>query len=242
MKDQERPLGEHLEELRWRIINSLVVIVLLGAAAYYFRLRIVQFLLKASKEDQLIYLHPTEAFLTYLKLAVITGLILSTPWILYQAWRFIMPALLEHEERPFRLSFFFGGVLFYIGVGVALYFLLPFFVKLLTTIGEDYVVSRFSFRNYLTFTSLLAFSVGVVFELPLLIILLVKLGFVTPRSLRKHRKYAIVIAFVIGAFITPTDLFSQAFMAIPLIVLYEISLLAVSTFFKETPSKEQSPS
>lgn len=228
MKDQERPLGEHLEELRWRIINSLVAIILFGSAAYYFRLRIVQFLLRASKEDQLIYLHPTEAFLTYLKLAVITGLILSTPWVLYQAWRFVLPALLEHEERPFRLSFLFGGLLFYIGVGVALYFALPFFIKLLASIGDASVISRFSFRNYLTFTSLLAFSVGVVFELPLLIILLVQLGFVTPSSLREYRKYAIVIAFVIAAFITPTDLFSQAFMAIPLVILYEVSVFLVS--------------
>lgn len=109
MEDEERPLGEHLEELRRRIISSLSAIVLLAGAAYYFRTGLLGFLLRASNEDSLIYLHPTEAFLTYLKLAVITGLILSTPWLLYQVWKFILPGLLEQEEKSFKLAFSLGG-------------------------------------------------------------------------------------------------------------------------------------
>jgi len=228
MRDEERPLGEHLEELRGRVIKSLAAIIFLGSVAYYFRVRILEFLISASKDSTLIYLHPTEAFLTYLKLAVITGLVLSTPWILYQIWQFILPALLDNEVKPFRLSFVFGGALFYLGIWVALGLLLPFIVNFLSSVGGENVISNFSVRNYITFTSLLTFAMGMIFELPLLIVLIVKLGFVSPETLRKNRKYAIVLAFVTAAFITPTDLFSQAFMAIPLFLLYEISVFLVN--------------
>ena len=227
MKDEERPLGEHLEELRRRIISSLVAIVLFGGIAYFFRIRLLGFLIRAAREESLIYLHPTEAFLTYLKLAVITGLILSTPWLLYQFWKFILPALLEDEERWFKLGFFLGGVLFYAGVGLALLIGLPYTIRFLSNVGGESLVSSFSVRNYITFTSLLTFSMGLVFEIPLLIYLVVRLGFVEPDTLRKNRRYVVVGAFIIAAFITPTDLFSQAFMAIPLILLYEISLWIV---------------
>ncbi len=227
MKDEERPLGEHLEELRRRIISPLVAIVLFGGIAYYFRIRLLGFLIRAAREESLIYLHPTEAFLTYLKLAVITGLILSTPWLLYQFWKFILPALFEEEEKWFKLGFFLGGVLFYAGIGLALLIGLPYTMKFLANVGGESLVSSFSVRNYITFTSLLSFATGLVFELPLLIYLMVRLGFVKPSTLRKNRRYVIVGAFIVAAFITPTDLFSQAFMAIPLILLYEVSLLFV---------------
>jgi len=227
MKDEERPLGEHLEELRRRIISSLVAIVLLGGIAYFFRIRLLGFLIRAAREESLIYLHPTEAFLTYLKLAVITGLILSTPWLLYQFWKFILPALLEDEERWFKLGFFLGGVLFYAGIGLALLIGLPYTIRFLSNVGGESLVSSFSVRNYITFTSLLTFSMGLIFEIPLLIYLVVRLGFVEPGTLRRNRRYVVVGAFIVAAFITPTDLFSQAFMAIPLILLYEISLWIV---------------
>ncbi|MBS3765470.1 twin-arginine translocase subunit TatC [Candidatus Bipolaricaulota bacterium] len=233
MKDEERPLGEHLEELRSRIISSLAAIVLLAGAAYYFRIELLEFLLRASSEESLIYLHPTEAFLTYLKLAVITGLILSTPWLLYQAWKFIAPALLEKEARLFRLGFFLGGVLFYFGIGLAVTIGIPYSVRLLTDVGGDNLVSSFTVRNYITFSSLLSFASGLIFELPLLIYLMVRLGFVSPATLRNNRKYVIIIAFTTAAFITPTDFFSQAFMAIPLVLLYELSVALVGLVFGE---------
>ena len=233
MKDQERPLGEHLEELRSRIIRSLTAIVFLGGIAYYFRIRLLDFLIRAAREESLRYLHPTEAFLTYLKLAVITGLILSTPWLLYQFWKFILPALLEDEKKWFRLGFLLGGVLFYAGIGLALLVGLPYTMRFLANVGGDNLISSFSVRNYITFTSLLSFATGLVFELPLLIYLVVKLGFVQPSTLRKNRRYVIVAAFTVAAFITPTDLFSQFFMAIPLVLLYEISLWSLNWLFPE---------
>ncbi len=238
MKDEERPLGEHLEELRRRIISSLVAIVLLGGAAYFFRTRLLNFLISASREDSLIYLHPTEAFLTYLKLSVITGLILSTPWLLYQFWKFLLPALLEEEEKWFKLGFFLGGLLFYLGIGLAITVGIPYTVRFLSGVGGETVVSNFSVRNYITFASLLSFTSGLVFEIPLLIYIVVRLGFVKPETLRKNRKYIIVGAFTVAAFITPTDLFSQAFMAIPLILLYEVSLLVVG-FLAGDQDKEE---
>jgi sec-independent protein translocase protein TatC len=233
MKDQERPLGEHLEELRSRVISSLGAIVLLAGAAYYFRTELLGLLLRASNEESLIYLHPTEAFLTYLKLAVITGIILSTPWLLYQMWKFIVPALLEDEARLFRFGFLLGGVLFYVGIGLAVLVGIPYTVRFLSGVGGENLVSSFTVRNYITFSSLLSFAMGLIFELPLLIYLMVRLGFVEVETLRANRKYVIIIAFTTAAFITPTDLFSQAFMAIPLIILYEVSIHAVGFLYRE---------
>lgn len=218
--------------MRSRIISSLTAIVLLAGAAYYFRTELLDFLLRASNQESLVYLHPTEAFLTYLKLAVITGLILSTPWLLYQAWKFILPALLEDEAKLFRLGFLFGGILFYIGIGLAVMIGIPYSVRLLAGVGGDNLVSSFTVRNYITFSSLLSFATGLIFELPLLIYLMVRLGFVSPATLRKNRKYVIVVAFTTAAFITPTDFFSQVFMAIPLVVLYELSVRLVGMVFE----------
>lgn len=233
MEDEERPLGEHLEELRSRVTNSLGAIVLLAGAAYYFRTELLGLLLRASNEESLIYLHPTEAFLTYLKLAVITGIILSTPWLLYQMWKFIVPALLEDEARLFRFGFLLGGVLFYIGIGLAVLIGIPYTVRMLAGVGGENLVSSFTVRNYITFSTLLSFAMGLIFELPLLIYLMVRLGFVEVETLRANRKYVIIIAFTTAAFITPTDLFSQAFMAIPLIILYEVSIHAVGFLYRE---------
>lgn len=227
MEDEARPLGEHLEELRGRVIRSLLAVVLVSGAAYYFRTNLLGLLLRASSEKSLIYLHPTEAFLTYLKLAVITGLVLSTPWLLYQFWKFILPALLEEEERWFKLGFLLGGLMFYVGIGLALVVGLPYTVQFLSGVGGKTVVANFSVRKYITFASLLSFATGLVFELPLLIYLVVRMGFVEAKTLRKNKKYVVVGAFTIAAFITPTDLFSQAFMAIPLILLYWFSVSVV---------------
>ncbi|MBS3813878.1 twin-arginine translocase subunit TatC [Candidatus Bipolaricaulota bacterium] len=238
MKDEERPLGEHLEELRGRIVSSLVVVVVFGGLAYFFRNRLLDFLLRASQEESLIYLHPTEAFLTYLKLAIITGLILSTPWLLYQAWKFVLPALYENEARLFKLGFLAGGFLFYLGVASAVVIGLPYSVRFLAGVGGENVVANFSVRNYITFATLLSFTMGLVFEVPLQIYLMVRLGFVKPSTLRKNRKYVVIIAFTTAAFITPTDIFSQVFMAIPLIVLYEISLLLVDMFLGDNEVEE----
>jgi len=238
MEDEERPLGEHLEELRSRIISSLGAIVLLAGGAYYFRTELLGLLLRASNEESLIYLHPTEAFLTYLKLAVITGIILSTPWILYQMWQFIFPALMENETRLFRLGFLLGGVLFYAGIALAVLVGIPYAVRFLSGVGGENLVSSFTVRNYITFSSLLSFAMGLIFELPLLIYLMVRLGFVQIETLRANRKYVVLIAFTTAAFITPTDLFSQAFMAIPLVILYEISLFFVGLLYGEKSEEE----
>jgi len=226
-RDKELPLGEHLEELRRRIILSLIAIVIFGGVAYVFRGRLLNFLLGLSPARSMIYLHPTEAFLTYLKLAGISGIVLSTPWILYQVWRFIFPALLEKETRYLRVGFLAGGVAFYIGVGLALIYGVPLILTLLSRVGGASLEMRLSIRNYVSFVSLLCFSVGLVFEIPLIILLLVRAGIVSAETLRRNRKYAITIAFAVAAFLTPTDVFSQALMAVPLVLLYEFSVLLV---------------
>ncbi|MBS3766491.1 twin-arginine translocase subunit TatC, partial [Candidatus Bipolaricaulota bacterium] len=130
-----------------------------------------------------------------------------------------------------KLGFLAGGFLFYLGVASAVVIGLPYSVRFLAGVGGENVVANFSVRNYITFATLLSFTMGLVFEVPLLIYLMVRLGFVKPSTLRKNRKYVVIIAFTIAAFITPTDIFSQVFMAIPLVVLYELSVLFVDLVF-----------
>lgn len=240
MEDRELPLGEHLEELRQRIIHSLYAIVGIGILAYVFRESVLGFLMRPYREESMIYIHPTEAFLTYLKLAGLTGLILSTPWVLYQIWKFVIPALYENEERYFRMGFIIGGGLFYVGVAAALLIGLPLSLDFLSGIGGESLDIQLSVRNYISFVSLLSFAVGLVFELPLLILILVKLNFTTPDELRRNRRFAILIAFVVAAFLTPTDAFSQAFMAIPLVLLFEFSVLFVRLVVPRQESEESS--
>lgn len=238
VEEKRLPLGEHLEELRVRIISSLAAIVIIAAIVYIFRGKVLNFLINFSEENSLIYIHPTEAFLTYLRLAVLSGLVLSTPWILYQVWRFILPALLEKEEKYLRLSFFIGGLLFYIGVGISIYFILPFSLNLLGEVGNEDLLMRLSVRNYISFVTLLAFSTGLVFEQPLFTFLLVELDFVSLNTLKKYRSYAILISFTVAAFLTPTDWFSQILMAVPLVILYELSILLITIKQKIIPSKQ----
>ncbi|MFP4588992.1 MAG: twin-arginine translocase subunit TatC [Candidatus Acetothermia bacterium] len=237
MQDKELTLSEHLEELRFRILYSLASVVSIAVLAYVARAKLLEFLMQPYLRRSLIYLHPTEAFLNYLKLAGLAGIVLSTPWIMYQAWRFVLPALMEKEVKYLRLGFLLGGILFYAGVAVALYLALPYSLDFLSNVGGQNLDIQLSVGNYISFVSLLSFAFGLVFELPLLIILMAKLGFATPASLRRNRSLAIVICFSVAAFLTPTDLFSQALMAIPLILLYEFSLLMVRLFFRESPGE-----
>lgn len=226
-EEKALPLEGHLEELRDRIISVLICIIAVAVTTYVFREKVLSFLVSFSREGSLIYIHPTEAFLTYLRVALLSGLLLSTPWILYQAWEFILPALVEREEKYFRFSFLLGGLLFYFGVGLALYLILPFSLKFLGEVAGKDLLMRLTVRNYISFIMLLSFSTGLVFELPLVVFLLIELDFVSLGFLRRNRSYVILISFTVAAFITPKDWFSQVIMAVPLIILYELSLAII---------------
>ena len=216
-------LTGHLEELRYRIV---VVLLTVGACflALYPLSKNLLLLIRAPMEEQLYMLAPTEAFMVYLKLAIFGAIVISVPMILYQAWAFVAPGLYANEKK-YTLPFVLIATLFFLIGGLFSYkVILPFGLNFLLGFGGELVKPVISVSNYISFVTKMILVFGVIFELPVIVAFLTKMGIATPALMRKYRKYAIVSAFVLGAILTPPDIFTQALMAGPLIVLYEISI------------------
>ena len=230
MEDEKLPLTSHLEELRKRLIRILIVVGIGFFVSYYFK----EFLFKVitqplvdalPKNSHMIFTGLPEAFFIYMKIAFFASLFFTSPYVFYQIWRFIAPGLYASEKRyviPFVLSstfLFIAGVLF--GYFLALPPAFEFFVAF----GTDFLKPMISFREYLSFSLKMLLAFGLSFELPVFIFFMAKLGIVNAAMLRKQRRYAILIIFIVAAVLTPSpDAFSQILMAVPLMVLYEISI------------------
>lgn len=225
----KQPFLAHLEELRKRLIASAISMGIGFAICYYFSENLLQFLiepLKAamSEGDHLVFTSLPEMFFVYLKVAFVGGILLAAPFLFYEAWMFVAPGLYKHEKKmvvPFVISstiLFTGGALF--GYFIAF----PFGFKFFMGFSSEYVKALPSVQLYLGFSLKLLLAFGIIFELPVVIYFLTKLGLVSAKMLKKNRKYAILIAFIVGAILTPPDVVSQLLMAGPLIVLYEIGI------------------
>ncbi|MFA6011227.1 MAG: twin-arginine translocase subunit TatC [Desulfobacteraceae bacterium] len=235
--DEEKiPFTAHLEELRTRLIRCSIAVLIGTGVAYGYKEKLFDILtlplIKALPPNgKLIYTGLPEAFFTYLKVAFITGLLAASPVIIYQFWMFVAPGLYK-KERMFLipiiiLSFFFfaGGSLF------GYYIVLPVGYKFFVGFSSDTIQAMPSMKEYLGLTSKMLLAFGLVFELPIVLTGMAALGITTADFLKKNRKYAIVLAFIIGAILTPSpDVVSQVLMAGPLIVLYEISIIGARIF------------
>ncbi len=252
-EENKMPFTGHLSELRKRIVVSVVSILVFFVAAFNFSedlFRVltlpmrssikfltsypfITFIERAGEQQSLIFLAPAEALWVHLKIALIAGIIISTPIIFHQFWKFISPGLVEKEKKyalPFILSasgLFFAGALFCFVI------VLPFAMKFLLNYKTESLKPMISVERYIDFCLKFILAFGVVFELPLIIIFLTRMGIVTPQTLAKNRKYAVLMAFVAAAILTPTpDAFNQTLMALPIIVLYEGGLLASRLFIR----------
>ncbi len=213
----------HLEELRHRILISLAAISIGTCIAFWKIKPIVSYL--ARPVGHLVFLSPTEAFMAYFKLAFFAGLFLASPVVLYQVWGFTSAGLNEKERRIFLFFLPFSIALFLGGAAFAFFIVIPWALKFLINFAGPEVLPVISISEYLSFITILTLIFGVVFELPIAIIILSKLGLVTPAFLSKNRKWAILIIFLAAAVLTPTpDAFTQILMAVPMIILYEISI------------------
>ena len=229
---------EHLEELRYRLIVVFVTIGCCFAALYPFSESLLD-ILRVPMEEQLYMLAPTEAFIVYLKLAIFGAIVVSIPMTLYQGWAFVAPGLYVNEKK-YVLPFVTLATIFFGAGGYFAYkLILPFGLRFLLGYGGTVVQPVISVANYISFVTRIILVFGAIFELPIIVVFLTKLGMVTPVLMRKYRKYAIVGAFVLGAILTPPDVFTQALMAGPLIVLYEVSTW-VCMFLSKKSSEEQS--
>lgn len=228
--DEKQPFMSHLEELRKRLIVCAISVGVGFVVAYIFSERLFQLLVAPLKEvmpegEKLIFTNLPEMFFAYLKVAFIAGILASAPVIFYQIWLFVAPGLYQKEKR-YLIPFVVSSTILFVGGALFGYFIVfPFGFKFFIGFANEYVKALPSVKQYFSFSIKLLFAFGIVFELPVVIFFLSKIGVVTPEFLRKKRKYAILLTFALAAILTPPDVITQCMMAVPLIVLYEIGIL-----------------
>jgi sec-independent protein translocase protein TatC len=239
MEEEKLPLTSHLEELRKRLVISLIAAGIGFCACYGISEKIFLLLsaplIKALPEgSSFIFTGVTEAFFTYMKLAFFAGIFVASPVIIYQIWAFVAPGLYEKERRSI-LPFVFLAVFFFVGGTAFAYFIVfPSAFKFFLTYNTQYVKIMPSIGEYLSFSCIFLLGFGVVFELPVFIICLARLGIITHKQLQKSRKLVIIGIFIAAAILTPTpDAVNQLLMAVPMLVLYELSIIAVRFFEKK---------
>ena len=242
--DEKQPFMSHLEELRKRLIACAIAVGAGFVLCYFFSETLFRILVLPLKEvmpqgERLIFTNLPEMFLTYLKVAFIAGIMLTAPFIFYQLWMFIAPGLYQREKK-FVFPFVIFSTILFVGGSLFGYFVVfPFGFKFFMGFSNEYVQALPSVKQYFSFSTKLLFAFGVIFELPVVMFFLSKMGVVTPELLRKKRKYAILLAFVVAAILTPPDVLTQIFMALPLVLLYEISIFVAKIAQKKKVEEEE---
>ena len=225
--DGTMSLSGHLKELRNRIIICVICLVVFFLLGLHFAPNVVDTLTGIGKQYgyQFVYIAPQELLLQYFSIALVTGVVLSLPLILFHIWAFVQPGLKENENGLFLGAMIAGLFFFVLGVLFAYKIMLPFMLQFLIKQGQgtDYVASV-SIANYISFLLLIFTIFGFIFEMPLLSVILSRLGILTPKVMRKIRGGAIIAIFVVAAIITPPDIVSQVMVAVPMVLLYELSI------------------
>ncbi|HEX7411638.1 MAG TPA: twin-arginine translocase subunit TatC [Bacteroidales bacterium] len=265
---KEMSFWDHLEELRKRLIRSVFAWVALSILAFTQRDIIFDKIILAPKDGSfitfrwlcqlgdwlnvdslcmksmsihLINYNLSGQFMTHMTISMVVGLILAVPYLFYQIWAFIKPALYEKERRYASKAVFVMSGLFMIGISFAYYFIVPWTLNFLGTYQvSTSVANQISLDSYISTVVSTVFSVGLVFELPVVVFVLAKFGILTPSFLKKNRKYAFVIVLIIAAIITPPDVFSQMIVTLPLWILYEASILVASSVAPKEEEEEES--
>jgi sec-independent protein translocase protein TatC len=245
-KDEESdrmPFMSHLEELRRRLVRSAIAVGVCFLGTYFFKEELYAGLsapLKAvmPPEARLIYTAPAEAFFTYLKIAILAAIVLACPVIFYHFWKFISPGLYKHERKAVWPFVAISSVLFIVGTVFCYAMVFPYAFQFFMSFATDEIVPMLSLKQYLSFSATLLFAFGVIFEMPMVLVFLGRLGVVSSRALRRQRKFAILIMFVAGAMLTPPDVITQIMMAMPLIILYEVSIFLVMATEKKKAQRK----
>jgi sec-independent protein translocase protein TatC len=259
--EKEMSFLEHLEELRWHIIRSILAIVVFMIIAFIFKSFIFDSIILAPKNPafftnrmlchlgdllnttalcintkplNLININMSGQLTTHFAVAMVAGLILAFPIVLWEFWQFFRPALKVNEAKYAKGAVFAASILFFIGVLFGYFMLAPLSLHFLSSyeISAE-VTNQINIRSYISTLTSVCLATGLVFELPIIAFFLTKIGLITPTFMRKYRKHAIVVIFIIAAIITPPDVFSQTLVAIPLLILYEVSILISARVMKQ---------
>jgi len=244
MDEREYSLVEHLRDLRTRLGYGVLGIVIATFGCFAFSDAFILWLKTPmadvlGAEAQFVVLAPHEYFFVKLKIALVAGIFVSSPWLFYQFWLFVAPGLFKHE-RKYVFSFVFAGAFFFIAGAVFCYFVVfpPMFTFFVGTLPEG-IVGTYSVGVLYGFATNMLLAFGLVFEAPVVVFLLAVMGIVDPDNLGKWRRYVIVLAFILAAVITPTpDPLTQSLMAVPMILLYELGLFAARLFIGKKPVAE----
>tara|TARA_B100001123_G_scaffold112542_1_gene131183 strand:+ start:850 stop:1614 length:765 start_codon:yes stop_codon:yes gene_type:complete len=250
MNDEKTNKGtfvEHLAELRSRLINSFIFLFVFFVICYFFAENIYSFLVEpyadAVRDDsvnrRLIFTALHETFITYLKLAFFTAFLISSPLILIQLWMFIAPGLYKNEKNALLPYLVATPILFLLGAMLVYYLIMPLAIKFFLTFETAAGINTLPIQleakvnEYLSLIMRLIFAFGLSFQLPVLLSLLARVGFINSAYLKKRRKYVIIIIFIVAAILTPPDPITQIGLGIPLLILYELSILSVRIIEKK---------
>lgn len=226
----EMPFLDHLEELRWRIVWSLVAFLVFSGFGFWLvtKYDALHLLIKPAQPyvgDKLIYLSLTEPFFVSFKLAVLVGFLLSFPILAYQVWAFVSPALYKREKRAIIPALYMGLVLFLAGVALAYFYVLPATAKFMTSFQRGSLTPMLTVDKYISLVTKVMVAFGAVFELPVVVLVLSALGLVTSKFLASKRRFAIAGMTIAASMLTPGDTITvTVFMMVPLIILYEMSI------------------
>jgi len=223
---EEATLVEHLDELRTRLVVSLVTLAFAFGGAFAFQHQLIDWLRSPLPKEhkQLLTLSPTEPFFTSLKVSFYAGLAIALPVLLWQLWSFLAPALEEHAQRVVAGFVAFGTALFGLGVAFAYFIVLPAALRFLTTYDQSLFDIQIRAKEYFTFATLTLFAIGLGFELPIFMLTLVRLGILSSHRLRTTRRMGIVIVVAVAVLLPTVDPVSLIFEAVPLLALYEGSI------------------
>jgi len=243
----EMPFLDHLEELRWRILWSLIAVIVgtgigFGLVVYYEALELLMMPVRAARDDpslKLIYLSPADPFFVTIRLAIYIGVLLAFPILVYNVWAFLSPALEKREKRAILPALYLGLVLFIAGVALAYFAALPMTLRFFQGFMTESLEGQLEINQTLGFVVKLLLAFGAVFELPIVIVILSAMGLVTPEFLREKRRHAIVGITVLASFITPGDAITLTIMMMfPLILLYELGIFLSMGIYRGRRKRE----
>jgi sec-independent protein translocase protein TatC len=266
-KEAEMSFLEHLEVMRWHLIRSIVAVILLAVVAFVFKGIVFDRIILAPKEPgfptnrwlcqlgeilnlkricinqnpfKLQTVKMAEQFSMHIIVSLVAGIVVAFPYIFWEFWRFIVPALYEKEKRTATGAVFYTSLLFILGVAFGYYIIAPLSVNFLGNYRvSESVISAPTLRSYVQTVTSVVLAAGIVFQLPILVYFLSRVGLVTPTFLKKYRRHAVILIVTVSAIITPPDVFSQVLVALPLMVLYEVGIWISRRILKQQEAESE---